>query len=140
MRLAAAGLVLAALLAGCGGSGTPTQTAPVTATLTKVDVRENAVVFTFDHVPTEVKARYAAPASVSECGSGAPVRLPAAAVLTVHFLPAITSGVPRRIHGPLELAKFCDFEADVAWAIALERRRAFHVSRAGATVTVSFDG
>jgi hypothetical protein len=48
---------------------------------------------------------------------------------------------PRRIAGPgpvLETAKTSDFEADLAWAIGLERRLPLRVAQDGATVTVSF--
>jgi hypothetical protein len=38
----------------------------------------------------------------------------------------------------LGAAKSCDFEADLGWAIGLERRLPFHVSQDGAEVTVSF--
>jgi hypothetical protein len=38
----------------------------------------------------------------------------------------------------LEVAKTCDFEADVGWAVGLSRRLPFDVSRDGSTVTISF--
>jgi len=37
-----------------------------------------------------------------------------------------------------ELAKVCDFESDLAWAIGLDRRRPYDVVRKGARVTVVF--
>jgi hypothetical protein len=135
------GLVLLCvlLLAGCGGSGPP----PDHATMTDVRVGTSSVDFSFDTRVQKVAAAYARGA-IAECGSGAPVRPKGAAVLVVHFLPAQTQGLPKRIVMPSgtvrELWKMCDFEADVGWAIAVSRRGAFHVSRDGATVTVSFGG
>jgi hypothetical protein len=38
----------------------------------------------------------------------------------------------------LETAKTSDFEADLAWAIGLERRLPFRVVRHGTTVTIRF--
>jgi hypothetical protein len=38
----------------------------------------------------------------------------------------------------LEVAKTADFEADLAWAIGLERRLAVHVVQDGPTITVDF--
>ena len=78
--------------------------------------------------------------------------LKGAAFAVVHFTPAATADLdgesvrptytgPRRLSGPgpvLETAKTSDFEADLAWAIGLERRLPLHVARDGATVTVSF--
>ena len=127
------------LLAGCGGS-TP---APDHATMTDVHVGTSSVDFVFDSRVQKVSAAYAQ-GPIAECGSGAPVRPRGAAVLVVHFLPAQTEGLPRRIVMPAgtvrELWKMCDFEADVGWAIAVARFGPFHVSRDGTTVTVSFDG
>ena len=70
----------------------------------------------------------------------------------IHFTPAATAEAtassvtfsykgPRRIEGPgpvLEVAKTSDFEADLGWAIGLERRLESHVSQDGSSVTVSF--
>ena len=67
---------------------------------------------------------------------------PHSAVL--HFSPAQSQGVPKRIVMPsgtvLDVWKVCDFEADVGWAIGLSQRSPIHVSRSGATVTVTFGG
>jgi hypothetical protein len=140
VRRLAAAVALGLCLAGCGGASQPK--APVTAILTAVQVRNDSIVFDFRTAPDTVNADYGHGA-VAECGSGAPIRLPGTAALLVHFLPAMTHGVPRRLPGAgsqvLRLAKFCDFEADVGWAVALDRRRPFHVSRDGATVTVTFE-
>ena len=48
---------------------------------------------------------------------------------------------PKRISGPgpvLETAKTCDFEADLGWAIGVERRLPLTVAQDGDTVTVGF--
>ena len=74
------------------------------------------------------------------------------AYAVVHFTPAATADLegeqvtrtytgPPRLSGPgpvLETAKTSDFEADLAWAIGLERRLPLQVERDGSTVTVSF--
>jgi len=89
---------------------------------------------------------------VNECGSGAPVRLQGAASLVVHFMPAASADLrgeqvvptytgPRRLAGPgpvLEAVKVCDFEADLGWAIALDRRLPVHVERDDNAVVVNF--
>ena len=88
-----------------------------------------------------------------ECGSGAPVPLKGSAYAVVHFRPAQTASIaddgkltltytgPRRLpgRGPvLEVAKLCDFEADVGWAIGVARRLPMDVSTDGGTVTITF--
>ena len=134
--------VLAA--AGCGGSSsTPTITADH-ATLTAVHVRGNEVEFDFDGVPAEISTVVPTRPQLAECGSGAPVRVRGAAVVVVRFRPAQTHGLPKRIAGGsgpvLELAKTCDFEADVAWAVGLARKLRPSVSQSGSVVTVTFGG
>lgn len=127
------------VLAGCGGPAA----APDHATMTDVRVGTSSVDFSFDTRVQKVAAAYAQ-GEIAECGSGAPVRPSGAAVLVVHFLPARTKGLPKRIVMPSgtvrELWKMCDFEADVGWAIAVSRPGPFHVSRDGTTVTVTFGG
>jgi hypothetical protein len=134
-------LLVALAAAGCGGSSAPK---PDHATLTAVDVQRDAVTFSFDTEPAQIAARYEPKASLAECGSGFPVRPAGSAFLVVHFRPAQTREVPKRIvmpSGPLrEVSKVCDFEADVAWALGVDGRLPFHVSRDGARVTVTFDG
>jgi hypothetical protein len=134
-------LAIGLCAAGCGGAKRH-LTVPTTAILTDVRARADSVSFDFQSAPFTVTASYH-PGSPKECGSGARVRLPGSAALIVHFMPAMTSGVERRIRvggGPvLALAKFCDFEADVGWAIGLDKRRPFHVLRQGATVSIDFD-
>jgi len=131
-------LAVGLCLAGCGGG----ELRPEQATLTSVTVHATSVEFAFDSRPQTVKTSFAPAASVAECGSGRPVRPRGTAVAVVHFLPALSHGVPKRIimpSGPvLDVAKVCDFEADVGWAIGLDRRLPLHVSRDGSTVTVTF--
>ena len=133
----AASIVLA--LAGCGGSAPM----PDHATMTDVNVGKSSVDFVFDTRVQKVAAAFARGA-IAECGSGAPVRPRGAAVLVIHFVPAQTQGLPKRIVMPSgsvrELWKMCDFEADVGWAIAVSRLGPFDVSRDGTTVTVTFGG
>jgi hypothetical protein len=126
-------------LAGCGGSK---RIAADHVTLTDVHVREHAVVFTFDSVPQEIEHAYVARAALAECGSGAPVRPTGTAFLVVHFKPAQSQGVPKRIVMPsgvvLDVWKVCDFEADVGWAIGVSQHLPVHVSTGDRTVTVNF--
>jgi hypothetical protein len=134
-------LAIGLCAAGCGG-GAKQITVPTTAILTDVRARADSISFDFRAAPFKVTVGYhrGAPA---QCGSGARVRLAGSAALVVHFTPAMTSGVERRIRvggGPvLELAKFCDFEADVGWAIGLDQLRPFRISRQGATVSIDFE-
>jgi hypothetical protein len=127
--------------AGCGGSDSKQITVPTTAILTDVRAHSDSIAFDFRSAPLKIRAGYHR-GSPAQCGSGARVRLAGKAALVVHFTPAMTSGVARRIHvgaGPvLELAKFCDFEADVGWAIGVDKRRPFQVVRQGATVLIDF--
>jgi hypothetical protein len=138
-RLALLLVVLTA--AGCGGSNAPK---PEHATLTRVDVQRDAVTFSFDSEPGEIAARYEPRRSLAECRSGFPVRPAGSAFLVVHFRPAQTRGVPKRIvmpSGPVrEASKVCDFEADVAWALGVDGRLPYDVSRDGRQVTVTFGG
>ena len=143
MRRLAVLLAIVLGAAGCGGSGEkqPTATVPTTAILTDVRARAESISFDFRSAPSKVTASYHR-GSPAQCGSGARTRLAGKTALVIHFTPAMTSGVARRIRvggGPvLELAKFCDFEADVGWAVGLDKRRPFHMSRQGATVSFDF--
>jgi hypothetical protein len=146
MRRLIVGLAVVAL-AGCGGGG---KAEPTTALLTDVTVEGQSVRFDFRSQPREVRTRYEP--QVSECGSGAPVRLQGAASLVVHFTPAASADLrgeqvvptytgPRRLAGPgpvLEAVKMCDFEADLGWAIALDHRLPVHVERDDNAVVVNF--
>jgi hypothetical protein len=152
MRRLAVTLAVLALLAGCGGS-TKTSSEPTTALLTTVRVDGTKVTFEFKSAPQHVTASYVPRSQLAESGSGKPVPLKGTAYLMIHFTPAATAEAtastvtfsytgPRRIEGPgpvLEVAKTSDFEADLGWAIGLERRRPSHVSQHDSSVTVSFD-
>jgi hypothetical protein len=133
-------VLLVLVVAGCGSSGAK----PDHATLTDVNVEGRSVEFTFDSGPQTIRHAYAARSSLAECGSGAPVRPNGDAVLVVHFQPAQSEGVPKRIVMPsgivLDVWKVCDFEADVAWAIGVSQRLPVHVSTGDRTVTVTFGG
>ncbi|HZR94053.1 MAG TPA: hypothetical protein VFA56_00040 [Gaiellaceae bacterium] len=150
MRFAAA-LVLVALAAGCGSGGKSNE--PTTALLTGVRADGDTVAFEFDSKPQKVEARYVPKSQVAECGSGASVALRGGAFAVVHFTPAQTASVgkdgtvtptytgPRRLTGSgpvLDVVKFCDFEADVGWAIGVSKRLPLDVSTDGGTVTISF--
>jgi hypothetical protein len=140
-----------ALLAGCGGSSH--DATPTVALLTDVQVGDTSITFSFKSAPLHVRAAYQPKSRIVESGSGAPVPLKGTAYVVVHFEPAATADLegeqvkptytgPRRLTGPgpvLETAKTSDFEADLAWAIGLDHRLPLHVTRDGATVTVSFD-
>jgi hypothetical protein len=149
MKRAAALLVLAAAAAGCGG----TKAEPEVALLTDVRTRGDSVTFEFRGEPRDVKASYVTKRSLAECGSGARVPLKGGAYAVVHFTPAQTASIaddgtvsptytgPRRLSGTgpvLEVAKLCDFEADVGWAIGVARRLPLDVSADGGKVTITF--
>ena len=111
-----------------------------------------SVTFEFKSGPRDVRAAYQPKSRIVESGSGRRVPLQGKAYVVIHFVPAATADVkgenvlptytgPRRLSGPgpvLETAKTSDFEADLAWAIGLERRLPFHVAQHGTSVTVSF--
>jgi hypothetical protein len=150
VRRIALAFTLGALVAGCGGS--KHAAVPTNALLTAVHVAAKSVTFEFKSEPRDVKAAYQPKERIVESGSGAPVPLRGTAYVVIHFSPAATADIqgekviptytgPRRISGPgpvLETAKTSDFEADLAWAIGLERRLPVQVVREGTTVTVSF--
>ena len=150
MRRSAALVVVALVVAGCGGS--KHAGAPTTALLTGVRAGGTEVTFTFRSAPQHVTTAYTKKSQVAEAGSGRPVAIGAPAVVVVHFTPAATgeatgTGVKLSYDGPRRLAgtgpvrdvvKISDFEADVGWALGLDRRLPVHVSRDGSTVTVSF--
>jgi hypothetical protein len=149
MRQVALAIAAAALLAGCGGSSGVT---PTLALLTGVHVDAENVTFDFKSGPRDIKAAYQPKSRIVESGSGRRVQLKGKAYVVIHFVPAATADLqgeqviptytgPRRLSGPgpvLETAKTSDFEADLAWAIGLERRLPFRVARHGTTVTISF--
>lgn len=76
---------------------------------------------------------------VSQCGSGAPVALKGSAVLSVTFENAAAHNdagqvtfAPRELTGPgttiLEAKSFCDFEAQLGWAVGLKGKQNFKIS------------
>lgn len=77
--------------------------------------------------------------AVAACGSGAPVTLPGAAILTVRFTQTAAhtaAGQPSVARTTItspgetirEARQTCDFEGEVAWAIGLTDRRRFKVT------------
>ncbi len=149
MKWIAVALMLMTTLAGCGGS--KHSSVPTTALLTDVRAGGDSVTFRFRTAPEHVTWRFTPRAQVAESGSGRPVKIGAPVVAVVHFTPAatgepkgdsiaLTYNGPKRLagKGPVrDVVKVSDFEADVAWAIGLDRRLPVHVSRDGPTVTVS---
>jgi hypothetical protein len=133
-------VAIAAVAGGCGGGAK--RIAADHATLTGVSVHESSVDFAFDVRPDTVETAYAGRGSLAECGSGQPVRPNGAAFLVVHFRPAQTQAVPKRIvmasGQVLDVWKLCDFEADVGWALGLAQKLPTNVSRHGETVTITF--
>jgi hypothetical protein len=150
VRRVAFAAAAAGLLAGCGGS--KHEAVPTNALLTGVHVGSKSVTFDFKSAPGSVKAAYQPKSRIVESGSGAPVPLKGKAYVVIHFVPAASADVqgeqviptytgPKRLSGPgpvLETAKTSDFEADLAWAIGLERRMSMRVAQDGTTVTVNF--
>jgi hypothetical protein len=148
-RLAVALLVVFA--SGCGGSNHPSAE-QTNALLTDVRVAATSVTFEFRSKPQAVRSGYQPKSRIAESGSGAPVPLKGTAFFVIRFFPAASADIqgeqviptytgPRRLSGPgpvLETAKTSDFEAELAWAIGVERRLPAHVSRDGSTVTVTF--
>jgi hypothetical protein len=150
MRRLAVLLVVAAFAAGCGGKNE--SSVPKTALLTDVQADGDHVTFTFKSQPDDVRASYTAKSQIAESGSGAPVKIDAPVAVVVHFTPAATADLqgeqavptytgPKRLQGtgPVrDVVKTSDFEADLGWAIGVDRRMPLHVSRSGSEVTISF--
>jgi hypothetical protein len=150
MRRLALGVALGLLAAGCGGA--TRADAPTTALLTGVRVTGTAVTFDFRSPPREVQTAYRPGGQIVESGSGVKVHVKGNAFLVVTFTPAATADIrgeklvltytgPKRIPGPGpvdEVVKTGDFEARLEWAIGLDRRRSFDVTRDGPRVTVTF--
>jgi len=145
-------LVLSAVvLAGCGGGAA--APAPKTALLTAVKAAPKQVEFRFRSAPLQIKAGYVPRSKVVESGSGLPVKVAGSAFLVVRFSPASGADLsgntmrivykgPRRMKpatpGPVrEVARTSDYEADLAWAIGLDRKRPYHVARDGSNVVVT---
>jgi hypothetical protein len=150
MRRVTVVLLVVLAAAGCGGSKHPA--APENAYLTGVRVEASSVRFEFESRPQQVRVRYEPRSRLAECGSGKPIRLRGAVFVVVHFQPAASAKIegetvtptytgPKRLSGPgpvLQAARSCDFEADLGWAVGLERRLPVDVSRDGSSVTLSF--
>jgi hypothetical protein len=116
---------------------------PAVVALLAIQLAGGSVTFRFSAPPTAYGAAYVTGPLV-ECGSGRTVPLRGAARFVIHFRLARTAlsfAKQRRLKGVgrfRELAKVCDFESDLGWAIGLDRHRAYTVSRAGRTVTITF--
>ena len=116
--------------------------AAVFALLLGIQLGARSATFSFSGRPMTVHASYTA-TPLAECGSGK--RVPLRGVhFVIHFMPARTAlsfAKPRRMNGTgvmRELAKVCDFESDLGWAIGLDKRRPYNVARQGTRVTVTF--
>jgi hypothetical protein len=152
-RLAVLAAVVA-LVAGCGGSRT--SAVPEVALLTGVQVDETSATFAFKSAPGTVRTQFRRRSQIAESGSGRRVPLRGEAFLVVSFSPAATAQAdassvtfsytgPKRLRpstgGPVqEIVKIGDFEAQLDWAVGLDRRRAVKVKRNGTQVTVAFGG
>ncbi|MGZ8717433.1 MAG: AMIN-like domain-containing (lipo)protein [Gaiellaceae bacterium] len=152
MRRLAVLAAATALVAGCGGSHTPSV--PEVALLTGVHVDGTSATFEFRSAPDLVRTQFRPRSRIAESGSGRKVPLQGAAFLVVSFSPAATATAdessvtfsytgPRRLRptspGPMqEIVKIGDFEAQLDWAIGLDRRRPVTVRRDGTTVTLTF--
>ena len=135
--------------AAAGSAASP----PAIALLTTVKAAPTQVEFRFRSSPLRIKAGYVPRSKVVESGSGRPVKVAGSAVLVVRFSPASGADLsgktmrivykgPRRLKpataGPVrEVARTSDYEADLAWAIGLDRRRPYHIARHGANVVVT---
>jgi hypothetical protein len=138
------------LAAACGGS--KQADVPTTALLTDVGVEARSVTFDFRSPPEDVKVRYVPRAQIRESGSGAKVQVEGDAFAVVVFFPAATADIegekvvptytgPKHVPGPgpvREAAKIGDFEAQLEWAVGLDRRLPYSVRRDGNRVTVTF--
>lgn len=113
----------------------------IIALLLGIQVRATAVTFQFRSAPHAIHAAYDR-RPLRECGSGRSVPLRGRAHLVIHFTPAQTAlsfAKQRRLKGQgpfLELAKVCDFESDLGWAIGLDKQRAYRIERHGKWVTI----
>lgn len=152
MRWLVVPVAAVALVAGCGRSRTPSV--PTVALLTGVAVDGTSARFEFRSAPGTVRTRFVPRAQIVESGSGRKVPLRGDAFLVVSFSPAATATATatkvtfsytgsKRLRpsaaGPVqEVVKIGDFEAQLDWAIGLDRRRAPNVTRDGNAVTLAF--
>jgi hypothetical protein len=155
-RLAVLATVAAAVAAAAGCGGSHKASAPEVALLTAVGVDGTSATFEFKSAPGTVRTQFRRRSQIAEAGSGRPVPLKGAAFLVVSFSPAATGEAdatsvtfsytgPKRLRpstaGPVqEIVKIGDFEAQLDWAVGLDRRRPVHVKRNGTQVTVAFGG
>lgn len=93
----------------------------IIALLLGIQVRATTVTFQFRSAPHTIRAAYGR-RPLRECGSGR----------AVPCRGRHTSSFARF----LELAKVCDFEADLAWAIGFDAQHASRIQRRGSRVTV----
>jgi hypothetical protein len=139
-----------ALAAGLVAAAPP----PKIALLTGVKAEPSRVVFSFRSAPRLVTGAYVPKSHVLEAGSGKRVTLAGKAALVLRFTPAagadlsgptlkITYTGPKRLRpagtGPVrEVARTSDFEGELGWAIGLDRKHSYRVTRAGPNVVVTF--
>jgi hypothetical protein len=147
-------LVAVAFVAGCGGGSQ--SSVPTVALLTGVHVDGTSARFEFESAPATIRTHFRPRSQIAESGSGRRVPLKGGAFLVVSFAPAATATAdatkvtfsytgPKRLEpsstGPVqEVAKIGDFEAQLDWAIGLDKRRAPQVTRDGSSVTIVFAG
>jgi hypothetical protein len=147
-RLAIA--VVAAAVAASSAAAAP----PPTALLTHVQAEPGRVVFSFRTPPRQVTGAYVPKSSVVESGSGRRVTVAGTAVLVLRFVPASGADLsgstfrlvykgPRRLKPATagavrEVVRVSDFEAELGWAIGLDRKHAYRVTRVGPNVVVTF--
>jgi hypothetical protein len=150
-RVSRLALLLGLVVLACCGSATAAQ--PKIALLWQVTAAPKQVEFAFRSAPLRIKAGYVPRSQVVESGSGRRVKVAGSAFLVVRFSPASgadLSGNTMRIvyKGPIRLkpaaagpvretARISDYEADLAWAIGLDRQRPYHVVRHGSSVVVT---
>ena len=144
---------LAVLVAGVAVSAA-TAAPPKTALLTHVKAEPGRVVFSFRTAPHQVTAAYVPKAQVVESGSGRRVTVAGTKVLVLRFTPASGADLsgstfrmvykgPRRLKparpgSVREVVRVSDFEAELGWAIGLDRKHTYRVARAGPNVVVTF--
>lgn len=145
---------IAGLAAGLAAGLVAAAPPPPIALLTNVKAEPARVVFSFRSAPRQVTAAYVPRSQLRESGSGKRVRVAGTAALVLRFTPAagadlsgptlkITYKGPRRLRpagrGPVrEVVRTSDFEAELGWAIGVNRKRTYRVVRRGPNVVVTF--
>jgi hypothetical protein len=143
-----------ALLAACVAASAAAAAPPKTALLTHVKAEPGRVVFSFRTAPRQVTAAYVPKSQVVESGSGRRVTVAGAKALVLRFTPAsgadlsgnslrITYKGPRRLKPATagsvrEVVRVSDFEAELGWAIGLDRKHAYRVTRDGPNIVIAF--